>query len=394
MSEAGEPREAAPAGWYADPGGSTQDRYWSGSEWTHDLRDPPVDETGAPFISAKVKEKHAAYYIAALRQNLYRRETPVALYAAATLRPPLIGALAVTNARLIGLSADRKGRGELIAIEVFGSEIRAFTLSRRLGGTPKLAVTTTTGNEISFGTITSSELDRLAAHIEELQEKEPLPDAARALARRQVEDASFPEPIAGNVSKAGLEEIRKACRPGEVPRFILGGAHGAGALAAFDDYCMIVKKGAWTAMAASATGGGRVATFMYSEITGIEYNSGWSTGVLEILTASYQGTDNKDFWRGSTAGFNNNRGNPWQISNTLPLPKQAYEAARGKIDELRQLIAAAKRPVVHIHTDSTGEPPSDFAAELEKLADLHSRGLLDADEFNAAKAALIQRNST
>jgi hypothetical protein len=33
-------------GWYPDPGGSGQSRFWNGSEWTHDLR--PAQPTGSP----------------------------------------------------------------------------------------------------------------------------------------------------------------------------------------------------------------------------------------------------------------------------------------------------------------------------------------------------------
>jgi hypothetical protein len=42
-------------------------------------------------------------------------------------------------------------------------------------------------------------------------------------------------------------------------------------------------------------GGGRITTFHYTEITGIEYNAGMMMGVLEILTPSYQGSGNKDY---------------------------------------------------------------------------------------------------
>lgn len=45
-------------------------------------------------------------------------------------------------------------------------------------------------------------------------------------------------------------------------------------------------------------------TFMFHDVTGIEYNSGMHTGVLEVLTPSYQGSANKDFWRGKNRSRN------------------------------------------------------------------------------------------
>jgi hypothetical protein len=77
-----------------------------------------------------------------------------------------------------------------------------------------------------------------------------------------------------------------------------------GALIVFEDRCMIVKGGFWGGLMAGSFGGERAGTFYFTQITGIEYNSGMITGVLEILTASYQGSANKDYWRGSTKSRN------------------------------------------------------------------------------------------
>lgn len=49
-------------------------------------------------------------------------------------------------------------------------------------------------------------------------------------------------------------------------------------LAAFDDRLLIVKTGAMTGFMAGSLGGGRISTFPYAEITGVEYNAGMLNG--------------------------------------------------------------------------------------------------------------------
>lgn len=199
----------------------------------------------------------------------------------------------------------------------------------------------------------------------------------------------LPGLVTGRVGGKVLDEIRKSCRPGETPEFIVGEG-AAGGLVAFRDRCMIVKKGALTGLMTGSTGGGRVATFMYSDITGIEYNSGWVNGVLEILTPSYQGSANKDFWRGATKARNADSNDPWTLSNTLPLSKPLYEQARPQIDRMRQLIAEIKHPSPAAVTNGASGP--DLTEQLTRLTELHRTGALDAEEFRQAKQALISRS--
>lgn len=197
----------------------------------------------------------------------------------------------------------------------------------------------------------------------------------------------FDDLIIGRIGQKTLAEIQRSCRDGERPRFIVAEGQ-AGALAAFDDRCMIVKKGALTSLMAGSLGGGRVTTFMYGEITGIEYNSGFVNGVLEILTASYQGSANKDFWRGTHRSRNANANDPWTLSNCLPLSKPLYEQARDRIDELKRLIADAKRPVVNVAAPAPSQ--GNLATQIAELAELHRSGALDDAEFAQAKRTLLQ----
>ena len=134
-------------------------------------------------------------------------------------------------------------------------------------------------------------------------------------------------------------------------------------------------------------GGSRDATFYFRDITGIEYNSGMLTGVLEILTASYQGSANKDYWTGILNGDKNKSGNdPRALSNTLPLIKSDYLSAKPLIDQLRTMIQDSKETKIVVNNTS---PSGSAADELGKLAELMDKGLITLEEFQAAKKRLL-----
>lgn len=194
----------------------------------------------------------------------------------------------------------------------------------------------------------------------------------------------------GKVTKPLLRAITEMCHEAERPWFVLVSL-GEGALVAFEDRAAIIKVGAVTALMAGAMGGGRVATFHFSDITGIEYNSGIMTGVLEVLTPSYQGTSNKDYWRGMHRSRNANADDPHTLSNTLPLQKATYRAALPGLNELRARIGRAKQPTVVVPAAAASAPAASLTDELARLAQLHAAGVLTDEEFQTAKAALIAR---
>jgi len=182
--------------------------------------------------------------------------------------------------------------------------------------------------------------------------------------------------LIGGLSGKAMEEVRRNCSADELPEFIVG-ERGAGGLAAFQDRCIIVKRGTLTGITTGTWGGGRVATFMYGQITGVEFNSGWVTGVLEILTPSYQGTANKDFWRGTFSGRNANSNDPYTLSNCLPLNKATYEQARPQIDYMRQMIAATQAgtaSVGSVSASSSYAAAPELSTEIRKLAELREQG--------------------
>lgn len=194
----------------------------------------------------------------------------------------------------------------------------------------------------------------------------------------------MPQGAVGTIGKKSLEEIVDSCRAGEKPEFIIGSGM-AGSLAAFSDRCMIVKKGGLTSWMAGATGGGRSATFHYVDIVSIEYNSGWNTGTLEILTPSHDAGRASDYWK--TSGTSGRGSSAWEMPNVLPLSKSEYSAARHLVDRLRELVAESKRPQP---SNPTPAPANDIASQLAQLSELHASGALDDDEFRAAKARILE----
>jgi hypothetical protein len=194
--------------------------------------------------------------------------------------------------------------------------------------------------------------------------------------------------MVGKLSNKAKAAILRQCHDGEYPWLILTSSGGKGTLTAFEDRLAIIKTGALTSLMAGSLGGERSATFYFTDVTGIEYNSGFVTGVLEVLTASYSGTANKDYWRGSNKSRNADSNDPWTLSNCLPLDKLEYESSLRHLNDLKARVARAKAPVINVITQSTTES-GGLAEQLEKLAKLHESGVLSADEFAAAKARLL-----
>lgn len=196
--------------------------------------------------------------------------------------------------------------------------------------------------------------------------------------------------IYGAVTPAAQQALHGHTRPGERPWLVIAPSGFGGMLAAFDDRLLILKVGLMTSWLAGSLGAGRVATFPFIEITGIEYNGGIMTGVLEILTASYSGTKHHDFWRGTNDRRNADSGDPFTLSNTLPLGRAEYEQALPGINDLRSRIIRAKSPTVEVRVASNGPATSSTADELAKLAALRDRGDLTAEEFARMKARLLR----
>jgi hypothetical protein len=231
--------------------------------------------------------------------------------------------------------------------------------------------------------------ERKEQQARDKQEREE--QQAREKQEREAEEARFKEVrakwdgLVGHLVRQDVvAELEASCREGEEPLTAIGANNTAlGVMAVFADRCVIVKRGSLV----GAFGGGRTATIAYTDVTGIEFNSDLGGGVLEILTPSYQGTRNNGRpGDGDVDAF--------ELPNTVPMSKKHHEAMRPRIAQLQDLVAQAKRaasaPAV-AQAAPAAAPAFDLAAEIRKIHDLHTAGVLTEEEFAAAKRALIER---
>lgn len=307
---------------------------------------------------------------------------------------PLLNEIAVTPLRVVGL-LERE-----IKYEARYSDMQSMTFNGNKG---TIDVVRNNGRPMTFKQIPTPDvgaIEHYARHGQgtpappELSATLSAADAALVAAARRIEaarDIDWPHTILrGQPSRATSEAILRHCHESEHPWLILTSGGSAGTLVAFEDRLAIIKTGGMTGFMAGALGGERSATFHYVDITGIEYNSGFVTGVLEVLTASYQGTANKDYWRGSNRSRNADSNDPWTLSNTLPFAKIEFNSHLVEINELRNRVGRAKQVKVQV----LGPQPAASASaglteQLASLAELHRSGALTDEEFTTAKARLL-----
>lgn len=336
-----------------------------------------------------VSPRKARRWQAALDGVLAPGEVVFGLFQLDKLKP-MTSALVITNARIFGLEPTK---ASAVTTEASRSTVKDVFIRDGVN----LGVQLASGDELKYGYVKKADVDDIRAVLARGFDQ-------HLAASLDAASASVPEPDEASAARAALdavsrgsrlyakqaEEILACCREGELPVFVISTGM-AGALAAFEDRCIIVKAGGLSGYMAGASFGGRVSTFYFTDITGVEYNAGLLNGVLEILTPSYQGTANKDFWRGTTKGRNADSNDPWTLSNTLPLSKHEHEQVRPEIERLHEMIVTAKRPV----PGAPPAPPADAAGrvadEIRKLAELHAQAILDDDEFATAKARLLAR---
>lgn len=305
----------------------------------------------------------------------------------------------LTNRRILFLDATDSKIKEYIKLE----NIKHFSVGSS-AGIPKIDAEMKDGTKLKIGTLDPKILDQLVPIFEETLVQAHAPESNEPTDLKVSVESTTPDPNAEAVDSRGDEERVRTNSLKPFPNWLLKSinehrrmnekllmvitepyTNHQGALLVFQDRCMIVKGGVIGGFMAGTLGGERAATFYFSQITGIEYNSGFVNGVLEILTPSYQGTSNKDFWQGTTKSRNSNSNDPWTLNNCLPLTKEGYKSARDLIDELKALVADSQRPVSAAPASS-----NSLGDELAKLADLLRQGILTEEEFASAKKRLLQ----
>lgn len=172
--------------------------------------------------------------------------------------------------------------------------------------------------------------------------------------------------------------------PDENVLIALVGSNGQ-ALLALDDRLVIVKPG----YMAGATFGAKVTSFPYRDISAIEVNTTWMSGVIEVIVPGYDGRKPTSYWS------NDKDKDPFKISNCLPIPKKAASAWQPHLDAIRQKIAQAKHAPSHqtVAPSLAGQGENDFVASLERLQALRAAGALSDEEFQRAKERLLKNFS-
>ena len=127
--------------------------------------------------------------------------------------------------------------------------------------------------------------------------------------------------------------------------------NGTGVLVATQRRLLFVDKGLIVGL--------KVEDIPLDKISSIQYSTGWLMGSIIIHTS----------------------GNKAEIKNVEKTQaRRCAEAVRNRISEPR--VASATR-------STPSAPSAGVVAELEKLVNLHERGLLTVEEFSALKAKLI-----
>jgi len=355
-------------------------------------------------FSRKLSEKAVQKVVARLTPILLPGEDILYVGQCINFMPALSHFL-ITDTRIIGAEQGS------VRFAYHGSELESYDVDPIKG---RVTLKASGAEPFTVKSIPQPDIGDVRTHLEHLkarttasgEEPQPVPtlapptgipriatDDAAPLPPRSSGDAAAPgQPVrycGGELRNAAARAVAELSRGDETPWLILNPGGATGALVAFEDRLAIIKTGALTGFMAGSTFGGRQTVIYFNDITGIEFNAGLMTGVLEVLTASYQGTANKDFWQGTLSSRNANSNDPFTLSNTLPMTKSEYRDCQEHINELRHRISIYKRPVAH--TPAAIQPAQDsFADQLAKLAQLRADGLLSDEEFAAAKQKLMR----
>ena len=195
---------------------------------------------------------------------------------------------------------------------------------------------------------------------------------AEPSAPRGVRRTLFGRPVVGGVevlSRRLRRELERNRLPGEPVRFCLRGDLGH-ALVCLDDRLLILKGG----FHAGTTFGANAATIYHQDVTGIQLRMHLVSGWIEISSPSFQGRERKHTRQPRTSDRD-----VYKLPNCVPIHRRHVDAYGEPLAELRRLVAAAKE---------RGRSAA-VVGELERLAALHRDGLLDEEEFAAAKSQVL-----
>jgi hypothetical protein len=175
---------------------------------------------------------------------------------------------------------------------------------------------------------------------------------------------------------ANYLEERNTLQNGEEVEAVVGSTSQV--ILCTDQRLLVAKVG----LMAGSTGGGRVTSFEYSEITSLSVQLGLRMGTLAVQSAGYGATQVGDYW---ATGKDN-----WQnLPNVIPWSKQWDKEFAAELAHANSRVQSAKQAKELTPSRAT----VGISAELERLASLHRDGLLDDEEFTAAKRQVLSAHA-
>jgi len=194
-------------------------------------------------------------------------------------------------------------------------------------------------------------------------------------------------------SSAALQLLEQHKSSDETVEAVVIGYNDGQVLVGLGQRLLVIKVGFF----AGATGGGRVSSYPYTDVVGIQTNTGFVNGALVVQVAGVNTTPG-DFWASSRPGQAGRNDDPFKLPNVVPITKRTLTVHALDLERVRTLIREARGtsqannsappPPVAAAADA-GPDGADISQQLRTLADLHSSGALSDAEFEAAKRRVI-----
>jgi hypothetical protein len=182
-------------------------------------------------------------------------------------------------------------------------------------------------------------------------------------------------PVMRPVGKKEQQSIQRNLVQGEVMLGHVIGNFGQTVIAT-DHKVMVVKTG----LMAGQTFGGKVTTFDYRNIAGVEVKEGWSQGEFVLINPAMQA---------APGHRNRDRVKVNESPNGVVFPSGNAEHFEAFAAKLRERVGASFGGV------TVATPPASttdsIPEQIKQLAALHAAGVLTDDEFSAKKAELLAR---
>jgi Short C-terminal domain len=156
-------------------------------------------------------------------------------------------------------------------------------------------------------------------------------------------------------------------------------------LVALLDRVVIMKPG----FMANATGGCRVTTIHYSEMTGVQVNTGHLMGVLQVTSPSYPAV-RTDYWTSAGKAAKAGVDSATVAPNCIPIAKRQVQMWEPQLERLRRLVAEAHASAQPTPAPAPPVQGASAADRLKQLAELHDAGIVSAEEFESKKEQLLQ----